>query len=92
MNRPGHRDARTYCTVGIAELRTLRARWASDPALPQRLVVLSYLVERSSASAAEFERELTRLSADASPAIASAALAILLEWRGMLEWRDEAVA
>ena len=90
MSRPGYRDALTYCTAGIAELRTLRARWASDPALPQRLVVLSYLVERS--SAAEFERELTRLSADASPAIASAALAILLEWRGMLEWRDEAVA
>ena len=89
MNRPGHRDARTYCTAGIAELRTLRARWASDPALRQRLVVLSYLVERS--SAAEFERELTRLSADASPAIASAALAILLDWRGILEWRDEAV-
>ena len=90
MSRLGYRDALTYCTAGIAELRTLRARWASDPALPQRLVVLSYLVERSSGE--EFERELSRLGADASRAIAGAARAILFEWRDVLEWRDEAAA
>ena len=81
MNRPGHRDARTFCEQASAELRALRDRWRSEPELPQRLAVLSYLIQRSF-TGAEFERELERLVAGDRPGISGAARAILLEWRG----------
>ena len=70
---------RTYCEEAIVELCSLRARWASDSEIAQRLVVLSYF-RKWQWSAEEFERELARFTTDVSPAVAAAARAISLDW------------
>ncbi len=70
---------RTYCEETIAELCSQRARWASEPELAQRLVVLAYFRTRQW-STEEFERELARLTTDVSTAVAAAARAIVCDW------------
>ena len=70
---------RTYCEETIAELCSQRARWASEPEIAQRLVVLAYFRKRQW-STEEFERELARLTTDVSTAVAAAARAIVCDW------------
>ena len=75
---------RTYCEEAIAELCSLRARWASEPEIAQRLVVLAYFAERP-LSDEDFDQELEALSVGAShgqPGVPAAARTILHDWRG----------
>ena len=77
-------EPRTYCEQATAELRALQASRGFDRDVAQRLVVLSYLTQWALPrlkTAADFERELERLSAHDSAAIGQAARALLLAWR-----------
>ena len=80
-------DPHLYCQEALTELLDDTGASTRDRERLQRAAVLAYLARRRP-SAEDFARELRMLARDAThgrPAIAAAARAILLDWRGRAE-------